>query len=230
MSGVLVSKTVILLCVGAGLGVILIVGLLSGLIARPKNCIEAIDSFTLQPANTRTLPTLSTASTKSPLTTTQNLADLRLPTIIQPSNYNLNLRVFFRPYETQDYFNGTVIIDFKLTNASKRIVLHCDSRLEVLNTVQITALSNNQVTNVRRDQQTYAANQLYVIALDSELPVGSYKLKMDYNGNYGPESNIIGFYRTQYTEDGVQKWADCFYITFCFGIVLIVLFCIKGDW
>ena len=97
------------------------------------------------------------------------------------------------------------MIDFKLTNASNRIVLHCDARLQVLNTIQITSSTNQLSINVRQDQQAYGANQLYVITLDNVLPQGEYRIKIDYNGNYGPSTNLNGFYKTQYTEDGVLK-------------------------
>ena len=156
-------------------------------------------------ASNRTVPTITTASTNPPVLTTVNPNELRIPKYIQPTNYNLNMKVFFRPYETSDYFNGTVIIDFKLTEASNRIVLHCDNRLTVLNSVQITKLSGNEVLNVRPNQLSFAANQLYVILLDNVLSIGDYKLKMDYYGDYGPESNIIAFYKTQYVEEGVTK-------------------------
>ena len=100
-----------------------------------------------------------------------------------------------------------MIIDFALTNATNRIVLHCDARLQVImNTVQITSIASSLTTTLRQDQQVYAANQLYVITLDNEVPAGEYRMKMDYNGNYGPASNINGFYKTQYVEDGILKY------------------------
>lgn len=104
-----------------------------------------------------------------------------------------------------DYFEGTVLVDFALTQSSNRIVLHCDNRLKILDTIQLTYVSNGQTINIREDQHAYAENQFYIITLDNNLPVGNYTLRLEYTGNYGPSTNIVGFYKTKYIEDGQIK-------------------------
>ncbi len=120
------------------------------------------------------------------------------------------IKAFFNPISTgeadnNNRFEGTETIDIQLTRASNRIVFHCDNSIQILDTIQITSVSNNQVINVKTNQHRYMENQLYEILLDQNLPIGNYKLKLDYEGNFGPNTNIIGFYKTSYQEDGVTK-------------------------
>ena len=125
-----------------------------------------------------------------------------------PSNYNLELKVFFEPIgedSSNDRFEGKVAIDFDMTNSSNRIVLHIDNSLSVQDTLEVENLDSNQVMSINRDKFKYLENQLFEIILPSEQPIGKYQLRINYSGNYGPITNIIGFYKTRYKEDGLVK-------------------------
>jgi len=119
------------------------------------------------------------------------------------------IKAFFNPIgesDSNNRFEGSETIDIELTRASNRIVFHCDNSIRILDTIQITSVSNNQGINVRTNQHRYIENQLYEILLDQNLPNGNYKLKLDYQGDFGSSTNIIGFYKTSYQEDGVIKY------------------------
>ncbi|CAF1047589.1 unnamed protein product, partial [Brachionus calyciflorus] len=149
--GILLSKVAIYASLAGGFAIILLVGLLCGLVARPNNCIKqttiaqsstttsttsttrptttttttttstttstttttkassvttspttttttrASTSTLTQSTATRSLPSSITASTNAPITTGQPVDNIRLPDYLIPTNYNLELKVFFDP-------------------------------------------------------------------------------------------------------------------------------------
>jgi hypothetical protein len=70
--GLYLSKPVVGACIAAGLGCILLVGLLSGLVARPNNCIEAETTLASTSAPTNA-PTSAAASTSTRITQSKNI-------------------------------------------------------------------------------------------------------------------------------------------------------------
>lgn len=164
-------------------------------------------------ATTRTYPTITIPPT-SPRTTTPpiDLTGLRLPTDIIPINYNLDMKVYFDPVVTdpnnksEERFEGRVIMTIRVINSTQTITFHCDPSLKILDSVHLTNLANNQVTNIGANQHFYDDNQFYKVQLDSPLAVGDYYLQMDYQGDFGPSTNLVGFYKTVYSEDGVTKY------------------------
>lgn len=116
--------------------------------------------------------------------------------------------MFFEPIgedSSNDRFEGRVAIDFEMTNVSSRIVLHIDNSLTVSDTLEVENLQSDQVMTIKSDKFRYLENQLFEIILPSEQPIGKYQLRINYSGNYGPVTNIIGFYKTRYNEDGIVK-------------------------
>lgn len=163
------------------------------------------------------MPSTSTANTtETGVSTSQPEPDkIRLPDYIIPLNYKLDLKVFFQPIgedNSKNKFEGQLLIDFKLTRPSNRIVLHADNRLRILDTLEIHIVQSGEIIRLEENQHFYSENQLYEIQLDRVLPDGEYKLKLDYTGDYGLPSNIIGFYKTQYKEDGVTKFEEFFFL------------------
>jgi hypothetical protein len=144
-------------------------------------------------------------------TSTIDLTNLRLPGDVIPVNYNLDIKAYFDPFvydpenKSQEWFEGRVIITIRVLNATDVIAFHCDSSLRIQDSVEITNLVNNQVTQVPANQHFYDENQFYRIRLNSPLAVGEYNLKMDYRGDFGPPTNLVGFYKTIYIEDGLTK-------------------------
>ena len=44
--------------------------------------------------------------------------------------------------------------------------------------------------------------QLVRVDLKGQLGIGKYLIEIEFSGDYGPSSNLVGFYRTKYTENG----------------------------
>lgn len=138
----------------------------------------------------------------------------RLPDFQIPVNYNLDIRVYFEPtlpegttgISATDRFEGRALIDFHITRPARFITFHCDGSLKIdESAIELTNLNTSQVTLIENEQHYYYIHQLYRIDFDNDLPVGLYRLKLDYSGDYGPLTNLVGFYRTRYNEDGVIK-------------------------
>jgi aminopeptidase N len=59
---------------------------------------------------------------------------------------------------------------------------------------------------IRDEPHYYTINQFYQIDFPIEnLPAAHYRLKLSYTGDYGPSTNLVGFYKTAYSEDGMLK-------------------------
>lgn len=186
-----------------------------GTTAKPTTTVPVttiITTSTLPPTTTetvitnrtdpRTIPTLTTLTTP----TTQPIisSDYRLPDHIQPTNYKLNLKTYFDPYENvTEYFEGSVDIKFSSKKASNIIILHVDESLIISDKIEIYDAANILIETVNNDLSNYAAHQLYQLRLNKNLPMGNdYRLAMKFSGKFG---TIDGFFTTRYREDSKIK-------------------------
>lgn len=137
------------------------------------------------------------------------MTTLRLPTDIVPLNYNLNIKAFFDPIlndsRVDERFEGVVIITIRVINSTRLIVFHCNPSIKILDSIEITNLDTNQTIGIRTDQHYYDENEFYKIELDYPLGLGDYDLKLEYRGDFGSESNFVGFFKGAYQEDGMIK-------------------------
>jgi hypothetical protein len=203
--GIFLSKPIFLFLLFVCFAIILLIGLLAGLLTRPSKCKDSTNSESTTIASTK-ITTTKIATSEQPY----DPNGIRLPKYVIPINYNLNIKAFFEPVQLgvssdNDKFEGTVIVDFILTKSTNSIKLHCDSNIKILDSIQIRSLSSNQIINVPIDQTEYQNNQLFEIFLKQQINNGNYSLKLDYTSNYGSSSNIVGFYKTSYIEDGITK-------------------------
>lgn len=131
-----------------------------------------------------------------------------------PINYNLDMKTYFDPVvedvnnKSDEWFEGRVVITINVLNVTQFIVFHCDPSLLIQpDSVEIINRATNQQIQVRSDQHYYDDNQFYKIVLDTPLSLGEYDLKMDYKGDFGPSTNLYGFYKTVYQEDYLTKYS-----------------------
>lgn len=140
------------------------------------------------------------------------MSKYRLPGDVIPVNYNLDMKVFFDLVleeffnSSQERFEGREVITIRVLNVTSRIVFHCDSSLRILeDSVRLTNKATGQTTVIRPNQHYYDENQFYKIDLDTPLALGEYDLQLDYQGDFGSASNLVGFYKASYREEGVTK-------------------------
>lgn len=135
-----------------------------------------------------------------------------MPEEILPINYNLDMKVFFDPRTSEnapplnEMFSGRALITMRVVKPTRFIIFHCDLELEISDTIEITNLATNTILTVRDDQHEYDENQFYMITLDVELAIGEYLMKLDYQGDFGLATNLVGFYKSRYNEDGIIKY------------------------
>jgi hypothetical protein len=77
--GILLPKIAAYGIIGGGFGVILMVGLLSGLVGRPNNCIKPSTTTTTKLTTTTTKPQITTATTSSATTSTRKTSTTTKP-------------------------------------------------------------------------------------------------------------------------------------------------------
>jgi hypothetical protein len=102
-------------------------------------------------------------------------------------------------------FTGNVIINFRLQNATDRLLFHMDRSLQVLGQIE---LSNTESlgNTFEKQMEGYANNQFYHIVFKQQLsPVGVYRLNVSFRGTYGEETNLVGFHKLTYVENGLNK-------------------------
>ncbi|CAF0936439.1 unnamed protein product [Brachionus calyciflorus] len=227
--GVSLSVPVIIAGVASGLGIILLVGLLSGLVGRPNNCIPS-DSTTVKPPTqtshnplgstatvsiTSTIPFVTNdnrtlpASTTRPSDdrTTKPMFDFRLTDAILPTKYDLLLKLYFDPYDSKldekfksNPYKGEVTISFDVTRPTNKIEFHSDIEIVITKT-NILLQQVNSDQNIEIQKHGYLPNQLYEVITKNELSVGSYRIKIEFSGT----TKKYGLYQASYIENNAPR-------------------------
>jgi hypothetical protein len=155
-------------------------------------------------------PSPSTTTSQS-VTSGNSLSDsVRLPDYFLPESYDLTLRAFFKPSTNQaddsvatNYYTGRVEILFRLSKSTNFVLFHADSSLN-LKSVELYD-ENYSVAGLvsTSGNLTMLDYQLVRVNINGQIGIGKYKLVIEFSGDYGPSSNLVGFYRTKYTENGI---------------------------
>lgn len=124
-----------------------------------------------------------------------------------PLDYDLTISAFFDPKlavgqtPSGKYFSGNVKIDVSVTSPTYLIYIHAHETMQILD-VQMRDSEGAEVEIYNRDR---TVNQLYRIVTRNTLAVGDYQIEIDFGNDYGPETNLVGFYMSKYVEDGLTK-------------------------
>ena len=229
MAALKLNKIVLLSIVVGGLAIILAVGLLSGLVARPRKCVKLVTSSPSDAPSSSTTSTPTSASTASTASTTTISPDnlFRLPTYLKPVNYQILLRAYFEPkvpanaaQSNDDRFIGDIKIRFNTEQATNQIIFHIDRALNITSQISLTNYQTNQSYTIRSG--SYIPNQLYRLETDVELPVGEYVMGILYAGRFLPPATN-GLYKTTYLEEGIRKYERRFLTIFDFPNYLFLI-------
>lgn len=130
----------------------------------------------------------------------------RLPTDVLPSKYVVELTPYFETKNGKERFtfDGKVDITLRAVRADiRQIVLHANG-LEVSGSPRlrdaVTVLTEIRIISLSNDVRTHK----YTLVLEKALPINEdYVLSIQYLGHL--TSNMRGFYRSSYEENGVTK-------------------------
>jgi hypothetical protein len=130
--------------------------------------------------------------------------------LFQPTNYNLKTRFYFSPFGKNTIdgtsFDGEVDITFNLKAATREILFHHDSNLEVLDPLVITNLDTNEIIQVRDEEHRPVKNDYYYINLSQKvLNAGKYKLSVNFRSLYKSLFENRGIFTIKYLDDLVQQ-------------------------
>ena len=212
--GIEISKYLFYGIISAGFGIILLVGLLCGLVARPNNC-KPLTTTSPLPIKTTSMssPTGPSRTTRSTTRRPPSPDTFRLPTNIEPYNYNVWFRIFFEPYVNdpisidpeKEYYQGVVEIKLKVVEATNAIVLNSAKELNT----QVSSLYDNTankpiaVDNV--NDVELRKDGIFVIKLKQSLPANTdLTLKMSFKNKIN--TRLFGLYKSRYQEDGIYKF------------------------
>jgi len=173
--------------------------------SNPRSChitIENLSEFDLGTWTCRIQHSASEKYQEAHIEVTENIRDInvRLPTNIKPSKYQIYLIPFLIPENFT--ISGHIEIDLDVTEPSDNITLH----------IYDITIHEKDVTVLKEDGSMVdivghgydEVRQFYIIKL-AEAPVSSkLKLSIFFTGVLNDE--LAGFYRSSYTENGEKKW------------------------
>ncbi|KAM4593085.1 aminopeptidase Ey-like [Odontesthes bonariensis] len=192
--GFYISKAVAAVCVVAAIGVVITIIALAVVYAQEKS------------KNAETLPSTAAPST-TPSTPKEPWQRYRLPDSLSPASYNVTLRPRLTPNTEGLYiFNGDSMVVFTCVKETDLILIHSNklnltmfdgfhARLKGLNGASAPSLKKTWLE---------VPTQYLVVQLNSPLQDGkTYELYTEFVGELSDD--LGGFYRSEYTEDGVKK-------------------------
>lgn len=199
--GLFISKAVAVTCVVAGIGAAATIIALSVVYAQETSKNKVTPSSTASP---NTSPNTSPTTPSTPKEPWQRY---RLPDSLAPVSYNVTLWPRLEPNEGDLYiFTGHSTVAFRCVKETDLIIIHSNklnltsfegyhAKLRGLNGVTAPGL---------KDTWLEIPTQYLVVQLDSPLQAGStYELFTEFLGELADD--LGGFYRSEYTEDGVKK-------------------------
>ncbi|RVE74836.1 hypothetical protein OJAV_G00026210 [Oryzias javanicus] len=131
----------------------------------------------------------------------------RLPTSLIPVSYNITLWPRLEPNADGVYaFTGRSAVVFRCATATDLIIIHCNKlNLTSLrgHLAELSGLGGAAVPDIQRTWLV-VRTEFLVVQLRGRLTAGaSYILKTEFQGELADD--MEGFYRSEYTEDGVKK-------------------------
>ncbi|KAM6950436.1 aminopeptidase Ey-like [Lycodopsis pacificus] len=195
--GFLISKAVAATCVVAAIGAAATIIALSVVYAQETSKNKVTPSSTASP---NTSPT-------TPSTPKEPWQRYRLPDSLAPVSYNVTLWPRLEPNEGDLYiFTGNCTVAFRCVKETDLIIIHS-------NKLNLTSFEgyhaklrglNGATAPGLKDTWLEIPTQYLVVQLDSPLEAGStYELVTEFLGELADD--LGGFYRSEYTEDGVKK-------------------------
>ncbi|KAJ2952367.1 hypothetical protein O0L34_g4651 [Tuta absoluta] len=130
----------------------------------------------------------------------------RLNTPIVPQSYAISITPFFDTRDVNAFtFDGEVTITFQTSSVTNQIKLHSEDLTFTENDITITN-GNTVVPLNTANALEFVTNYTFaLINLQGDLAIDTtYTLKIVYRGPI--RSDLSGFYRNYYYENGVKKW------------------------
>ncbi|CAF0971628.1 unnamed protein product [Brachionus calyciflorus] len=128
-----------------------------------------------------------------------------LPKNILPINYNLTIKAFYSSnlQPDENFFDSSFKIKFELTSPTNMIIFHADPSLKIIGQISLLNLATGESSKIINSR--YLPNQLYQIVLDKNIPSQEYLMTISFKNDYGSESNLVGFHKINYFENGITK-------------------------
>ncbi|XP_008283097.1 aminopeptidase N-like [Stegastes partitus] len=160
-----------------------------------------------KPADAASEGTIMTTPSTTPLTPKEPWDHYRLPNSLIPISYNVTLWPRLEPNADGLYiFTGQSAVVFKCVKETDLIIIHARKLNFTTFLGHHAKLSGLGDATVPAIQKTWLVvkTEYLVIQLNSRLAVGtSYVLHSEFSGELADD--LEGFYRSEYTEDGVKK-------------------------
>lgn len=201
--GFFISKTVAVICVVAAIGAAATIIALSVVYAQEKSRTPAT---TADPG--------TTTQTTTPSTPIHPWQHYRLPESLSPVSYNVTLRPRLTPDPDGLYiFSGHSTVVFTCVEETDLILIHANELNFTMFEGHHAELKGVDGASAPSLEKTWleVPTQYLVVQLSSRLQAGStYELFTEFVGELSDD--LGGFYRSEYEEDGVEKYL--FLLTF----------------
>ena len=84
------------------------------------------------------------------------------------------------------------------------IIFNTDPSLKIIGQISLVNLATGESPKIINSR--YLPNQLYQIVLDKNIPSQEYLMTISFKNDYGSESNLVGFHKINYVENGITKY------------------------
>ncbi|XP_008561571.1 PREDICTED: aminopeptidase N [Galeopterus variegatus] len=198
--GFYISKSLGILCILLGVAAVCTIIALSTVYSQEKNRNAKSES--------------AAVATTSPATTTATTLDqskpwnqYRLPKTLIPDSYQVTLRPYLTPNDNGLYiFKGTSTVRFTCKEATDVIIIHSKSlnyTIQQEHRVVLRGVGGSQPPDIDRTELVEATEYLVVHLRGSLVENSQYEMDSEFEGELADD--LAGFYRSEYTEDGVKK-------------------------
>ncbi|XP_004398356.1 PREDICTED: aminopeptidase N [Odobenus rosmarus divergens] len=208
--GFYISKTLGILLIILGVAAVCTIIALSVVYAQEKNknTGSSTEGPTTVPTAGPTKPMTTTATTTATtLDQSKPWNHYRLPKTLIPSSYNVTLQPYLTPNSEGLYtFHGTSTVRFMCNESTNVIIIH-STKLNYTNIqgqrVALRGVGGTQTPTIDTTELVELTEYL-VVHLREPLQVnGQYEMDSDFHGELADD--LAGFYRSEYTENGVKK-------------------------
>ncbi|XP_062947896.1 aminopeptidase N [Cynocephalus volans] len=198
--GFYISKSLGILCIFLGVAAVCTIIALSTVYSQEKNRNAKSESAAVAPTN----PTTTTATT---LDQSKPWNQYRLPKTLIPDSYQVTLRPYLTPNDNGLYiFKGTSTVRFTCKEATDVIIIHSKSlnyTIQQEHRVVLRGVGGSQPPDIDRTELVETTEYLVVHLRGSLVENSQYEMDSEFEGELADD--LAGFYRSEYTEDGVKK-------------------------
>ena len=132
-----------------------------------------------------------------------------MPKDLKPYFYEIFIKPFFNVTQQPDMYHGNVLIRFKCTKNTSKLILHSHEEIEISNnSLELSSLTDPNFKALTKLNWNYETKTQFFIVNFNNVTFtegNNYALNIGFKGHL--KSDNAGFYKSSYTdEDGYKRF------------------------